>query len=456
MSHMKTNDREEIERLLSMGFSKIEIAKRLKRSKTTITREIITRAIECNHNYKCSNRICVNYESCQRIKGYGYTPKKSFRNTPNCFDVCPDFVERKCDKLSTLSHVCNGCREFHNCPMMKRIYSAQGAQANYIGILHESRSGVHPDDETIAKMNEIITSCTLKGQSIRNIVNNNPDIFKGIKPRTVYGYVYGGLLDISRGSLPEACYRKQPKGKKETKTKAKCRVGRTYKEFILFCQTNEIKEWVELDTVCGKPGGKVLFTMCFPGGLMLAFLRDRKSSKTCTRIFNFLWELCGEDFFKELFYVILTDNGSEFCNPQMIENYRPDPEHNSTKLVSRGIHVFYCDPYCSSQKPHVERYHRELRRILEHGTSFNSLTQEDINLALSHINSYSRGVVNGSTAYDMFIQKYGERGRNLLNKLGIVKIPPNEVTLDPILLGEKFKLHADEVILKKNGVNPSN
>ena len=97
-----------------------------------------------------------------------------------------------------------------------------------------------------------------------------------------------------------------------------------------------------------------------------------------------------------------------------------------------------------------------MRRILEHGTSFNSLTQEDINLALSHINSYSRGVVNGSTAYDMFIQKYGERGRNLLNKLGIVKIPPNEVTLDPILLGEKFKLHADEVILKKNGVNPSN
>ena len=159
---------------------------------------------------------------------------------------------------------------------------------------------------------------------------------------------------------------------------------------------------------------------------------------------------------KELFYVILTDNGSEFCNPQMIENYRPDPEHNATKLVSRGIHVFYCDPYCSSQKPHVERYHRELRRILEHGTSFNSLTQEDINLALSHINSYSRGVVNGSTAYDKFIQKYGERGRNLLNKLGIVKIPPNEVTLDPILLGEKFKLHADEVILKKNGVNPSN
>ena len=452
MSHMNTIDREEIERLLSMNLSTKEIAKRIKRAKSTIIREIVTRSVECNRNYKCSNRICANYETCQRIKGYGYSPQKSFRNTPNCFNVCPEFVERKCEMLVTPSHVCNGCKDFYNCPMMKRIYVANGAQANYTGILHESRSGVHPDDETIQKMNEIISSCIKKGQSIRHIVHNNPDAFKNFKERTIYDYIYGGLFDITRADLPEACYRKLPSKKKETKTKAKCRIGRTYKEYVLFCKTNNIEECVELDTVCGEIDGKVLFTMYLPGGLMIAFLRDRKSSQTCTRIFNYLWELCGEDFFRELFFVILTDNGSEFCKPTMIENYRPNPEHNSTKLVSRGVRVFYCDPYCSSQKPHVERYHRELRRILEHGTSFDSLTQEDINLVLSHINSYSRGVIDDSTAYDKFIQKYGERGKNLLNKLGIVKIHPNEVTLDPILLGEKFKKHADEVILKKYGV----
>lgn len=35
-----------------------------------------------------------------------------------------------------------------------------------------------------------------------------------------------------------------------------------------------------------------------------------------------------------------------------------------------------------------------------------------------------------------------------------MKIPANEVTLDPILLGAKFKRHADRVILRKAGVIP--
>ena len=33
-----------------------------------------------------------------------------------------------------------------------------------------------------------------------------------------------------------------------------------------------------------------------------------------------------------------------------------------------------------------------------------------------------------------------------------MKIPANEVTLDPYLLGKKFKRHADMVILRKAGV----
>ena len=46
-------------------------------------------------------------------------------------------------------------------------------------------------------------------------------------------------------------------------------------------------------------------------------------------------------------------------------------------------------------------------------------------------------------------------GKAFLDKLGIAKIPANEVTLNPILLGEKFKRHADRVILKKAGVIPA-
>ncbi len=63
--------------------------------------------------------------------------------------------------------------------------------------------------------------------------------------------------------------------------------------------------------------------------------------------------------FVRLFRAILTDNGPEFSEPEMIEKYRPDPEHNPTKLLPRGVNVWFCDPYCSSQKPHIERFHNE-------------------------------------------------------------------------------------------------
>ena len=246
---------------------------------------------------------------------------------------------------------------------MKRIYVAEGAQANRESLLHDSRTGVHPDADVIARMNDVLSPCIMRGQSVRKIISNNNDVFGSIKERTIYDCIAGGLFDVKRGDLPEACSRRQRK-KKETKTNAKCRVGRNYKMFLEYCRVNNITEWTELDTMIGRVGGKVLFTMILPGGIMLLFRRDRKSSQTCTRIFNMLWEIAGPELFRELFSVILTDNGTEFSDPDMIENWRPDPEHNPTKLLWHGIKLFYCDPYCASQKSHVERGNREERRIL--------------------------------------------------------------------------------------------
>ena len=86
--------------------------------------------------------------------------------------------------------------------------------------------------------------------------------------------------------------------------------------------------------------------------------------------------------------------------------------------------------------------------------SFDALTQDDVNLVASHVASYTRGVIDDKTPYDVFTEKFGEPGRKLLDALGIVKVHANEVTLDPILLGATFKRHADRVILRKAGVIP--
>lgn len=75
-------------------------------------------------------------------------------------------------------------------------------------------------------------------------------------------------------------------------------------------------------------------------------------------------------------------------------------------------------------------------------------------LVASHVASYTRSVLD-APPYDSFVEKFGAAGKAFLDRLGIVKIPANEVTLNPILLGEKFKRHADRVILRKAGVIPS-
>ena len=116
------------------------------------------------------------------------------------------------------------------------------------------------------------------------------------------------------------------------------------------------------------------------------------------------------------------------------------------------MRVFYCDPYCSCQKPHIERFHLDLRRILQKGVSFNPLSQEQVNLIMSHLNSYPRPSLGGRTPHDLFVEEFGDEGKRFLDKLGIVRIPQGQVTLHPFLLGRKFQKAAEMAVLKKNGV----
>lgn len=454
--HMNGNDRCRIGFLLGLRWPVSEIAADRGRPDSTIQREILNRRVRVSRGYGCSNRVCANYDTCSRIRGCGNGPKGLFRTTPKCFTVCPEFREAVCTRLGSSPHVCNGCERFHSRQLKKRLYVADSAQANYTGTLRKSRSGVHPDNDRVAEMNKTLPPCILRNQSVRHVMACNAEIFKGIAERTVYGYIKAGLFDANASDLPFAGRRKPETRKAETKTNAKCRVGRTHDELIAYRKANPDLSVVEMGTVIGQVGGKALFTFQFNDcGLMLAFLRDAGTAQTRTRIVNLLREIAGPVFFREIFAIIVTDNGPEFSDPDGIELYRPDPVHNSTKRAPRGIRLFHCDPYCSSQKPHVERNHREVRRILGHGTSFDALVQQDVDLAMSHVNSHTRDWLGGKPPCGVFVERHGERGKEFLDRLGIRRIPGNQVTLDPILLGMKSKRHADKVVMERYGVKKS-
>ena len=70
--------------------------------------------------------------------------------------------------------------------------------------------------------------------------------------------------------------------------------------------------------------------------------------------------------------------------------------------------LFFCDPNRSDQKGRIEKNHTLIRDILPKGTSFDDLTQENINLVCSHVNSVKRAALNGKSAYELFAFTYGE------------------------------------------------
>ncbi len=155
---------------------------------------------------------------------------------------------------------------------------------------------------------------------------------------------------------------------------------------------------------------------------MLAFIRDNNTAKSVTDVFNRLYKLLGHDTFTNLFQVILTDRGNEFTDPLAIEFN----ENNE-----RRTRVFYCDPQRSDQKGGCEVTHEMIRRVLPKKTSFDNLTQDDIALMMSHINSYNRKKLNNQSAHQLFSFINGEY---ILAALGIESIPANEINLTPLLL----------------------
>ena len=93
-------------------------------------------------------------------------------------------------------------------------------------------------------------------------------------------------------------------------------------------------------------------------------------------VFDLLLSELGPQTYSQLFPIILTDNGSSFLDPSLFE--MPHRQDVLTK-------VFYCDPMSSWQKGRLEKNHEFIRYILPKGTSFDSLTEQKVNLMMNHI-----------------------------------------------------------------------
>lgn len=181
---------------------------------------------------------------------------------------------------------------------------------------------------------------------------------------------------------------------------------------------------VEMDCVEGKKGeSRALLTFTFRNcNLMLMFLLEYQDQECVLEVFVWLETVLGQDAFKKLFPVILTDGGSEFSAREEMEEFCDG---------SKSTTVFYCDPYSFWQKGACEKNHEYIRYIHPKGSSFADLNDEKVRLMMNHINNEKRDSLNGHNPYELSLLLLDNK---LHKALGLKAIAPDDVMLSPKLI----------------------
>ena len=330
-----------------------------------------------------------------------------------------------CPLLDKAPFVCNGCsKKRQNCGYQKIFYLAKQAQKQYEQTLVEAREGTPLNSQTFWDMDKVISDGVKKGQHIYHILKTHN---LNVSSSTVYRHIRKGYLAIAPIDLARAVKFKERRKSNLPSIPKEAKKGRSYEDFQNYLALNQLNSWLEMDTVMGRMGGKVLltFNLSFCNFIFARLLENKTALEVTKHLYdikNTLHE-ADKDFF-QLFPVILTDNGGEFARVDDIE------------MDVRGeSKLFFCDPNRSDQKGRIEKNHTLIHDILPKGTSFDNLTQEDINLVCSHVNSVKRVALNGKSAYELFAFTYGEEIPKLL---GISKIPAEDVCQSSKLLQHKF------------------
>ena len=391
--HLTLDNRREIMECLDKGVTLKSIAQRIGKDPRTISREV-------------KGHLAVQPLSVSRTKDDG---------TP--------IEDRPCPQLLKAPFVCNPCKKRRgNCVFQKQLYIAKNAHTEYETLLRESREGIPLGKEAFWESDRIIAEGIKKGQHLYHIMESNEIAFS---KSSAYRHVKRGYLSISKIDLPRMVKFKTRKQKVPDTVPKALREGRTYADFLVYKEERGITSWVEMDTVIGRIGGKVImtfdFTICnFMFGLLL---NNKTAAEAASKVQDLKIRLRdGGVCFGDIFSPLITDNGIEFSNIfAFINDLDGQPEAD----------LFFCDPYQSSQKPRVEKKHTLFRDIVPKGEPFDRFTQETVNLIFSHVNSTKRKSLNAKTPFEVFSFLFGE---NTAALLGIFTINATDVIQSPKLL----------------------
>lgn len=421
--HLNVKDRGIIENCLNQGYKLFEIANTLSRDPRGIKEEIYNKREISNKSLK--GNLCGKFETCKKIRlcDSCNTGVCKYCKHHNCNIDCKDFVRLpECKQIKRYPYVCNSCFKLRTCHMVKVFYKAHVAQEKYEDNVSSHKKGIKKTAKEIKDLDYLISQGVRNGHSISVIIAKNS---LNIAPSTAYRYINDKVLTTRNIDLKRKVrYKVSKKAIKRKRKDYNCLKGRKLEDYVAYINKHPFTNTWQLDTIIGKIDDKtcVLSLLYTKSNLQLFFKLNSKSEEEVIRIFDSIKMHLGDELFKEIFETIITDNGSEFLNPDGIET--------SNKSGEKLINIFYCDPNRSDQKGKCEKNHEHFRELIPKGRSMDLYDEKDIEHVSLMVNNYPRALFKFNSPLQTSKIFLNEKVFELNN---LCEIPTSKVILKPLI-----------------------
>ena len=260
---------------------------------------------------------------------------------------------------------------------------------------------------------EFVEKMILKGYSpaavLGYIKENSLEFDTHVCRVTLYSYIDKGIFrNISNKNLLRKC--KKKKNKKIRRSKKLQNLEHSIEK-----RPKEIQERIsfghwELDSVIGtQTKGKTILSITERKTRMqLIMISKDKTAMSTVNVLNQIERKIGVRNFRKIFKTITCDNGTEFSNFLGMEFSPISGKQRTT--------VYYCHPYCSSERGSNENQNAFIRRFIPKGTAISNYTPNEIKAIQDFINYYPRGIFNFKSAADLFVEELAQLGigKNLI------------------------------------------
>lgn len=222
------------------------------------------------------------------------------------------------------------------------------------------------------------------------IKRKNMPFKTSITINTLYSYIDKGVF--ARLTRSDLTFKPRKKQRRKVVIKKFPRGKSIEQRPLEVLQRNTFGHW-EMDCVCGSTRNVLLVLTERLTRKEIILPMKNQRSESVINCLNSIERKFGKNF-KKIFKTITVDNGCEFSNSLALER--------SVYSKAKRTDVFYCHPYCSSERGTNERINREIRRLIPKGSDLSKYTRKDIQRVENWINAYPRRILGYATSEELF------------------------------------------------------